>query len=150
MKNFVLVNIRDEIKLKKYQENRSVNQIDILPYYGEGYACFSSRKEHSFEELIRMFLKGDEDEQIGAISVISKKYPTDLYKYLSDNLDSLPSRSIKFLLYRVVNSYLPLVIPEDDLLGYDFGDNCSNDIWVNIFLLIRADLIKRNAVEIGQ
>ena len=138
MKNFVLVNIRDEKKVKKYQKNCSFKQSIILPYYGEGYTCFSSRKNFSFEELAKMFLQGDEDEQIGAISIIAERHPCELHRIICNQRYNFPLEKLSFIFDFVVPSYLPLILPKERLIDYEFDKEFSNDIWVNILEVIRS------------
>ena len=140
MKNFVLVNIRDEKKLKKYQKDRSLKQSVILPYYCEGYACFSSNKDYSFEELINLFLQGSDDEEIGAISIIAESYPRELYNLICDHSDYFPLKKLKFIFEFVVPSYLPLILPKERLIDYKFNEKYLNDTWVNILVVIRERL----------
>lgn len=142
MRCFKLVNIRDEKKIKKYQKNHSFKQSDILPYYGEGYICFSSCENYSFEALIKMFLQGNEDEQIGAISIIAESYPCELYKSICNYSDYYTHKKLKFIFDFVVPSYLPLILPKERLMNYEFDDEFSNDIWVNILVAIRSRLKK--------
>ena len=138
MKHFVLVNIRDEKKIKKYQKNRSFKQSVILPYYGEGYSCFSSCKNYSFEELIKIFLEGDEDEQIGAVSIIAESHPCELYRLICNQRDGIPLEKLRFIFDFVIPSYLPLILPKERLIDYKFENEYSNDVWVNILLEIRS------------
>ena len=138
MKNFVLVNICDEKKLRKHQKDRSLKQSVILPYYGEKYVCFSSCKDYFFEELIKMFLQGNDDEQIGAISIIAEKYPRDLYWLIRNQRNYFSPKKLKFIFDFVLPDYLPLVLPKEQLIDYEFNKEYSNDIWVNILMEIRC------------
>ena len=138
MKNFVLVNIRDEKELKKYQKNHSFRQNIILPYYNEGYVCFSSRETYSFEELITLFLNGDTDEQIGAISIIAKHYPSELYQIISEQSNLFSLKKIKFIFDYVAPSYLPIVLPQEQLNNYEFDNEYAKDVWVNILMMLRS------------
>lgn len=138
MKNFVLVNIRDEKELKKYQKDRSFKESVILPYYGEGYICFSSRNNYSFEELTKMFLQGNEDEQIGAISIIAERHPCELYRFICNQSSCFSPKKLRFIFDFVVPSYLPLILPKERLIDYEFAQEFSNDIWVNILVEIRS------------
>lgn len=138
MGNFVLVNNRDEKKIKKYKKNCYFKQCDILPYYGDAYLCFSSCKEYSFEELIKMFLKGDEDEQIGAISIVAESYSCELYRLICNHRDNFPLEKLRFIFDFVVPSYLPLILPRERLIDYEFDKEFANDTWVNILVEIRS------------
>ncbi len=138
MRSFVLVNIRDEKKIKKYQKDCFFKQSVILPYYREGYICFSSCKKYSFEELVKMFLQGNESEQIGAISIIAESYPCELYRLICSRRDSFSLEKLRFIYDFVVPSYLPLILPKERLFDYEFDKNFSNDIWVNILIEIRS------------
>ena len=138
MKNFVLVNIRDEKKLKKYKRNRSFEQSVILPYYSEGYICFSSRKNYTFEELTKMFLQGDDDEQIGAISIIAESHPCELHQLICNQKDNFSPEKLRFIFDFVVPSYLPLILPKERLIDYEFNKEFSSDIWVGILVEIRS------------
>ena len=138
MKNFVLVNIRDEKQIKKYQKSRSFHQSVILPYYNEGYVCFSSLETYSFEELITLFLNGDTDEEIGAISIIAKHYPGELYQIISEQSNLFSLKEIKFLFNYVVPSYLPIVLPPELLSSYVFEGENAKDVWVNILMQLRS------------
>lgn len=138
MKNFVLVNIRDERKIKKHQKDDSLKPSVILPYFCEGYACFSSNKAYSFDELIHLFLHGNEDEIIGAISIIAERYPHELYKHICHHADCFAPEKLKFLFDYVVPSYLPLLLPKERLPNYVFDEEFTSDIWVNILVAIRS------------
>ncbi len=145
MKKFVLINICENKKIREYTSDSNWKHIKLLPYYNDTYICFSINKDYSFAELMDMFIFGNTSEQIGSISIIAEKYPMDLYGNLLDNIHLFPRKQIEFLFNRVIGSYLPLIVPQNKLLEYDFGDNYSTDIWVNIFLLIKANLKKRNS-----
>lgn len=138
MKNFVLINIRDEKQLRKYQKDRYLRQSVLLPYYEEGYICFSSRENYSFEELTEMFLVGDEAEQIGSVSIIAEYYPDELYRFICDQRQNLPSKKVKFILDFVIPSYLPIALPKERLMDYELHQDMSDDIWVKILLVIRT------------
>ena len=138
IKNFVLVNIRDEKEIKKYQKDQSFEQSVILPYYSEGYICFSSRQNYSFEELTEMFFQGDEDEQIGAISIISERYSCELYRLICNQSDCFSPKKLRFIFDFVVPSYLPLILPKERLMDYEFAQEFLSDIWVNILVKIRS------------
>ena len=138
MKNFVLVNIRDEKNLNKYKKSLAYKQSVILPYYSEGYTCFSLHKNYSFEQLIKIFLQGTEEEQIGAISIIAERYPYELYQLIYCRKDCFSQKKLKFILDFVIPSYLPLVLPKERLINYEFDKEFSNDVWVNILVKIRS------------
>ena len=138
MKNFVLVNIRDEKNIKKYEKDCYFKQSVILPYYADGYLCFSSCNNYSFEELLKMFLKGDEDERIGAISIIAESYSCELYQLICNEKACLSLENLRFIFDFVIPSYLPLVLPKERLIDYEFDDEFSNNLWVKILLEIRA------------
>lgn len=140
MKSFALVNVRDEKKVKEYKKSPSFKQSEILPCYSEGYICFSSRKDYSFEELMKMFLQGDEDERIGAISIIAERFPHDLYDFIRDNNHYIPSQQVKFLVESVASSYLPLVLSANELTTYIFDEDYSDDIWVKILTALQSRL----------
>lgn len=149
MKNFVLVNIRDERQLTKYIKNRFLKQSVILPYYSDAYMCFSSGENYSFKELMKMFLQGDEDEQIGAFSIIAEKYPCELYKLICNQIDFFSPQKLRFILNIVIPSYLPLILPKERLMDYEFAQEFSNDIWVKILLEIRRKGVERLAGNEG-
>lgn len=140
MRKFKLVNSRDEKKIAKYNGNGSWKQSILLPYYREGYICFSCNKDYSFEELINMFFHGNDDEQIGALSIIAESYPRDLYKLICNHSGCFPPRKLKFIFDFVVPSYLPLILPKERLMDYKFNEEFLNDIWVNILVAIRSHL----------
>ena len=140
MKNFIVINLHDERKINKYLIDNSFKQIDILPYFCEGYVCFSLNKEFSFDELIILFLKGTDDEQIGSISVIAEKHPYELYDYICKYSDTIPLNKIKYIYEYVIPDYLPLYLPKDRLKNYEFGEDCSDDIWVKILRFINTQL----------
>jgi len=89
-----------------------------------------------------MFLQDNDNEQIGAISIIAERYPYELYRFIRDNRDCFPLQKLRFILDFVVPSYLPLIIPKEQLLCYEFSKEYSNDIWVNILSEIRTLLLK--------
>ena len=136
MKDFVLVDIHDKNKLKKCQRDISLKQIVILPYFREEYICFSCNRDYSFEELINLFLQDNDAEEIGAISVIAESYPYDLYKFISNN-NYLNYRKLKFIFDYVVPGYLPLVLPKEQLMDYEFNEEFFDNTWVKILLEIR-------------
>ncbi len=143
MEKFKLVNICDEKAFGKYNSNCYWKKSVLLPCYREGYICFSCNENYSFEELIKIFLHGNDDDQIGAISIISEKYPCELYKFICNQRDYFPPKKLKFLFELVVPSYLPLVLPQERLMNYEFNQELLNDIWVNILVEIRALLQKQ-------
>lgn len=128
-------------KLKKCQKDISLKQIVILPYFREEYICFSCNRDYSFEELINLFLQDDDAEEIGAISVIAESYPYDLYKFISNN-NYLNYRKLKFIFDYVVPGYLPLVLPRERLMDYEFNEEFLDNTWVKILLVIRSYLRK--------
>lgn len=137
MKDFLLVNIRDEKQLKKFQRNSALKQSVLLPCFCEGYVCFSFDKEYSFEELLTLFLHGDMEEAIGAVSIIAESFPQDLYILMRNHADYFTPEKLKFLLDFVVPSYLPLMLPKERIMEYDFQEKFSDDIWVNILQVIK-------------
>lgn len=138
MAKFKLVNIFDEKKIDKYNSNCFWKQCVLLPYYRERYICFSHNEDFSFEELTKTFLQGNDDEQIGAISIIAERYPCELYRWIYNQRDYFPPKKLRFIFDFVVPSYLPLILPKEQLIDYEFNKEFSNDIWVNILVEIRS------------
>lgn len=138
MAKFKLVNIFDEKKIEKYNNSCFWKQCDLIPYFREGYVCFSYNEDYSFEELTRIFLQGNDDEQIGAISSIAEKYPTELYRLICDQKDYFSPKKLNFVFNFVVPSYLPLALPKERLIDYEFNKQFSTDIWVKILVKIRS------------
>lgn len=140
MGNFILVNIRDDKAVRKRQKDYSLIQSVILPYYCEGYVCFSLNKNYSWEELIYLFLNGDEDEEIGSISIIAEKFPCELYKFICNHADCFTNKKLKFVLDYVVPSYLPIILSKEQLLDYKFKNEHLSNIWVKILTVIKNHL----------
>lgn len=112
-----------------------------MPYFREEYICFSCNRDYSFEELINLFLQDNDAEEIGAISVVAESYPYDLYKFISNN-NYLNYRKLKFIFDYVVPGYLPLVLPKERLMDYEFNEEFLDNTWVKILLVIRSYLRK--------
>lgn len=140
MNNFVLIDISDETKLNKYSNDPHWNRSALLPYYQERYVCFSYGENRSFEFLIDLFLHGNDSDQIGAVSLIAERFPEELYVFLRDSENYIPHNKLKFLSDIVVPSYLPLFLPREKLMSYDFQKCFSDDIWVRILSEIKLRL----------
>ena len=139
MGNFVVINIRDEKEIKKCRENPFFKQSVILPHYVEGYVCYSSScKNYSFEELIKMFFQGNEDEQIGAVSIVAENYPCELYQFICHQKNKIPYEKLRFIFDCVIPGYLPLVLPKEGLMDYKFNSEFSNNTWVKMLEEIRV------------
>jgi len=138
MTKFKLVSFFDEKKIRKYSSSNSWKQCPLLPWYGERYVCFSRNEENSFEELVKTFLKGNSDERIGAISMIAERYPGELYQLICNQRDFFSLSKLRYIFYDVIPSYLPLYLPKERLMDYEFVGEFSNDIWVKILVELRT------------
>lgn len=138
MSKFKLVNICDKKKIGKYSSNGFWKQSVLLPCYREKYICFSCNEDLSFEELIQTFIHGNDEEQIGAMSIIAERYPCELYRLICSQRNYLSQQKLRFIFDVVVPSYLPLILPKERLIDYEFDKELSNDIWVNILVEIRS------------
>lgn len=138
MAKFKLVNICDEKKIDKYSSNCCWNQCVLLPCYQERYICFCNNENFSFEELIKIFIQGNDDEQIGSMSIIAKEYPCELHRLICSQRDYFSPKRLRFIFNFVIPSYLPLVLPKERLIDYEFDNEYSDDIWVNILAEIRT------------
>ncbi len=143
-KQFLLISIRNERKIKKYN-NRNFKKVNILPCYSEEYVCFSLSKEYSFEELITLFLYGNSEEQIGAVSIIAQDYDYELYEFICAHGEIFGVKKLKYLLEYVVPDFLPLSLPKERLAGYRFDEEYSNCVWVKILTEIRLQINKEDA-----
>lgn len=132
------MNIYDEKKIKRYICNNSWKQCELLPYYRERYVCFCQVGDLSFEELIKIFFRGNANDQIGAMSIIAEKYPDKLYQLICKGHDTFSHKALRFILDFVLPDYLPLFLPKDRLMNYEFGREFSNDIWVRILMEVRS------------
>ena len=112
----------------------------LLPCYRERCVCFCNNEDLSFEELTKTFIQGNDDEQIGAISIIAEDYPFELYRFICNQKDNFSPEKLRFILDFVIPSYLPLILPKEQLINYEFDKEFSNDIWVNILMEIRSIL----------
>lgn len=142
MKEFILIIAHDEKKLKLYQANSDWRQSAILPSFSEGYVCFSAKKDFTFEELLDLFLRGNTNEEIGAISLIAEEFPRHLYERIHDHIDLFSPKKLHFLINDVIPQYLPLILPEKEWSVYEFGKEFSDDVWVKIWNEIRGYLQK--------
>lgn len=133
MKEFILIHARNEKKLKLYQADPKWRQSPILPSFSEGYICFSANKDFTFEELLNLFLCGNTDEKIGAISLIAEEFPHHLYERIHNHLDLFSPNKLQFLINDVAPQYLPLILPEEKRSTYEFGKEFSDDVWVKIW-----------------
>lgn len=110
----------------------------IIPCYADRYLCFSVKKTFSFDELIRLFFDSEiEDDQIGAISLIAENYPDELYEFILHNDEIVPLPKKEFLLQKVVYYNLPLLLPKESFLNYNFEKDYSNDVWVKMLKTLR-------------
>ena len=134
MKNFKLISIYDEKSLNKYNSDSRWKESDLLPRFSERTVCFSCNREFSFEELIELFLHGNGAEEIGSISIIAEHFPQELYHLICDRKNMFHSKKLRFLLEEVAPSYLPLVLPAERLMDYEFKEEFLNDIWVDILI----------------
>lgn len=138
MAKFKLVNICDEKKIRKYSSNGFWKQCVLLPCYQERYICFSSNEDLSFEELTLTFIHGNNDEQIGAMSIIAERYPCELHRLICSQKDCFSPKKLRFIFDFVVPSYLPLILPKERLIDYEFDKDFSDDTWVNILVELRS------------
>lgn len=137
---FRLISIRHTKEIKKYNNDFNWKRSTLLPYYREGYVCFSRNKDYSYEELKKLFIYGNDDEQIGAISVIAECFPNELYQSMCDDSCYIPVKRINYLLDYVIPNYLPLILPKEQLVDYNFSDAFFDDIWVRILAEIKLRL----------
>lgn len=138
MGSFKLVRICDEKGMDQYTGNGSWKPCVLLPCYRERYACFCQSGDLSFEELIKMFFHGNDDDQIGAMSLIAENYPDELYQMICIEQSAFSHKSLKFIFEFVLPDYLPLFLPKEQLTDFEFDKEFSNDIWVRILKKIRS------------
>ena len=137
MAKFKLVNACDEKKIDKYSNSCFWKQCVLLPCYRERYVCFCNNEDLSFEELTKTFIQGNDDEQIGAMSIIAERYSCELHRLICSRRDYFSPQKLRFIFDFVVPSYLPLILPKERLIDYEFDKKFSNDVWVNILAEIR-------------
>ncbi len=140
MNYFELIGTGDGTKLNKYSNDPHWNRSALLPSYQERYVCFSYGGNRSFEFLIDLFLHGNDSNQIGAVSFIAERFPDRLYDFLRDSRNNIPRNKLKFLSDAVIPSYLPLFLPREKLMSYDFQESFSDDIWSRILSEIKLRL----------
>lgn len=136
MKNFLLLDIRDIKKNIQYMDNPLWKLVKLSPYYSEMCTCYSRNCNYTFSELIHFFLEGSESERIGAISIISECYPDELYKFICDNV--IPKNKMKYLFDVILPYNLPIVVPKDKMMDYNFDKEYLENIWVKIFLAVKS------------
>ena len=139
MKQFVIVSIFDDKKINKYHEDNMWKKSDLIPFF-DSEICFSRNKEFAFEDLIELFLHGDEDEQIGALSIIAENFSAELLEYLNLKEDTIPVERVKYLMNYVLPDYLPLYLSKEKLITYEFSENYKDDVWVKILYWLRKRL----------
>lgn len=144
--NFILLNVHDDFEktLKKYRfsqvsdniyiKNKEIwHEIELIPVYRDLYWCLMRDCNYSFDELSEWFSGKNKDDKIGAISIIAKDYPQKLYELISINGSRIGKKEAKFLLESVVPDFLPIILPREKLIEYDFKGEYKQDIWVKIF-----------------
>ena len=140
MNVFRLVELCDERALRKCAGDPALRPSPLLPCYRDTYACFARGRDLPFDELIGRFLGDEEDEAIGAISLIAERYPQELYAFVRDGGEYLPPEKRRFLWERVIPGYLPLILPPERLRDYAFGAEYADDVWVSMRDLIRKSV----------
>ena len=140
MNDFVLISISDRTKLNKFSNDPHWNESPLLPCYTDKYVCFSHGESYSFEVLINLFLHGNDSDQIGAVSLIAERFTDGLYDFLCDSENHISHDKLEFLSDTVIPSYLPLFLPKDKIMSYDFQESFSEDIWVRILSEIKLRL----------
>ena len=138
MPKFKLVDLCDEKKIGKYSSSGVWKSCVLLPYYRERYMCFCNSEDLSFEELTQIFIQGNDDNQIGAMSMIAERYPCELYQLICSRRNDFSPQKLRWIFDCVVPDYLPLVLPKERLMDYMFDKEFSNNIWVNILVEIRS------------
>lgn len=137
MSEFVLINITNCKKIDRYQNDMGWNKVFILPYYADVYVCFSRLEMYGFEQLMQIFMGGNDDEQIGSISLIAEYYPSELYQYLTVHGDTVSKRKKYFLMEKVIPDYLPIYLPSNKLHSFNFNPEEMKNIWVRILQVLK-------------
>lgn len=132
MNNFVILNIHNDKLINKYTNNPTWKRIYIIPFYSDAYCCFARDREFYFDELVDLFLYGNESDQIGSISLISKYFSKEFREFVCDSNNFIPMNKVKYIINNVVPSFLPLVLPKDKIVEYVFDKKYSSDDWVQI------------------
>ena len=140
MRKFVLIEIHDIRKFTKYKKNSRWKQIPILSFFSEAYACFARNEILSFNDLIELFLQGDDDHRIGSMSIIAEMYPLELYAFLCNNIDFFSVQNLNFLISFVIPTYLPSTIYSDQIGSYCFEERLVDNVWVKILQIAQIHM----------
>ena len=145
MKNtFILFNLHGEVE-KQLKNNgftktedqimrngEEWNQIEIIPYYYNGYWCLTTQNKANFNQLWSFFLNGNDDELIGSISLIVDKYPKQLLSQVTQDINLLKKKIVKFLLNDVIPDYLPIVVDRKKIMTQIIPEEYEKNIWVKL------------------
>jgi len=145
---FILLSVRDTSS-KKYHEHGIIksdktreylvkgepwHEISLVPYYIDDYWCLTNEKDAQFERLFDLFLKGNDAESIGAISLLAYNH-TDrllLEVKLLYKMGELSRETRSFLIKIVIPDFLPLIIDRRNVEKYIFPKEYLNDKWVDL------------------